>query len=299
MTDIDDVRALLQAKARPVGWAERRARLDEVGTVVPVADDIAVRPDELDGVPVEWSDAPDADATRVLLYFHGGGYCSGSITSHRSLVTEAGRAAGIRTLAVGYRLAPEHPYPAAVDDAVAVWRQLRSAGIAAERIAVAGDSAGAGVSLALWQRLRASGEQTPGCLWLVSPWTDLTISGPSIEEEDAIDPLIHRGYLEELSQAYAPDAALRRDPLVSPLFADLTGLPPTLIQVGTAETLLDDAVRLTRAAAIADAAVTLQTWPHMIHAFPVWNGMLGEGRRALAEAGRFIASRTGSPRAAG
>ena len=159
MTDIDDVRALLQAKARPVGWAERRARLDEVGTVVPVADDIAVRPDELDGVPVEWSDAPDADATRVLLYFHGGGYCSGSITSHRSLVTEAGRAAGIRTLAVGYRLAPEHPYPAAVDDAVAVWRQLRSAGIAAERIAVAGDSAGAGVSLALW----LGGVEAAGC----------------------------------------------------------------------------------------------------------------------------------------
>jgi acetyl esterase/lipase len=210
------------------------------------------------------------------------------------MVTEAGRAAGIRTLAVGYRLAPEDPHPAALDDALAAWRHLRSTGVAPDHICVGGDSAGAGLSLALWQRLRDEGEAGPGCLWLVSPWTDLTISGSSIDDKDTVDPLIHRSYLGELAEAYVPDPERRADPLVSPLFADLTGLPPTLIQVGTAETLLDDAVRLARAAGIADASVTLQTWPHMIHAFPVWNGMLADGRRALTQAGRFIRRHLGA-----
>ena len=123
-TEIDAIRALLSAKPRPVSWAERRARIEEVGTVWPVADDIRLEPVELGGVPGEWSLAPGSDATRVLMFFHGGGYCSGSIASHRRMVTEAGRAAQMRTLAVAYRLAPEHPYPAAHDDAMKAWRAL-------------------------------------------------------------------------------------------------------------------------------------------------------------------------------
>ena len=123
-SEIDEVRALLGAKPRPVGWAERRARIDEVGSVWPVADDIELEPANIDGVPAEWSLAPGSDPSRVMMFFHGGGYCSGSIVSHRRLVTEAGRAAGMRTLAVGYRLAPEHPFPAAIDDALTAWRHL-------------------------------------------------------------------------------------------------------------------------------------------------------------------------------
>src|SRR5271168_4035528 len=138
-TEIDAVRALLSAKPRPVGWKERRRRIEEVGAVWPVADDVKLESVDLDGVKGEWSIVPGADASRVVIYFHGGGYCSGSIVSHRRLVTEAGRAGGLRTLAVAYRLAPEHPFPAARDDALAVWRRLLKEGYAAKHIAVGGD----------------------------------------------------------------------------------------------------------------------------------------------------------------
>jgi epsilon-lactone hydrolase len=287
MSEIDAVRALLTAKPRPVGWAERRARIDEVGSVWPVADDIQLERVDLGGVQGEFSLAPSSDASRVLMFFHGGGYCSGSIVSHRRMVTEAGRAARMRTLAVEYRLAPEHPFPAAHDDALAAWRYLRALGVAADSIAVGGDSAGGNLTIALINRLRGAGEPQPACAWLASPWTDLTMSGATLTAKDTIDPLIHKGYLEELAAAYAGTAD-RRDPLISPLFADLRGFPPMLIQVGSAETLLDDATRLAAAAGAADVAVTLEVWPHMIHAWPMWNAKLADGRRALAQAGEFV-----------
>ena len=287
-TEIDAIRALLSAKPRPVSWAERRARIEEVGTVWPVADDIRLEPVDLGGVPGEWSLAPGSDAARVLMFFHGGGYCSGSIASHRRMVTEAGRAARMRTLAVAYRLAPEHPYPAAHDDAMKAWRFLRAQGIAAERIAVGGDSAGGNLTITLINRLRAAGQAQPACAWLASPWTDLTMSGQSLATKDAVDPLIHRSYLEELASAYAGAADGRGDPLISPLFANLQGFPPTLIQVGSAETLIDDAVRFAAAAGAADVNVTLEIWPHMIHAWPMWNAKLADGRKALEHAGKFL-----------
>lgn len=289
-SEIDAIRALLSSKARPVGWAERRQRLDEIGTVWPVARDVKLEATDLDGVPGEWSLIPGGDTSRVLLFFHGGGYCSGSILSHRRMVTEAGRAAGIRTLAVGYRLAPEHPFPAAFDDALTAWRCLRKRGIVARQIAVGGDSAGGGLTLALLDRLRGAKEDLPGCAWLVSPWTDLTMSGATLVTKDADDPLIHKPYLEELAAAYVPAGMDRKDPRLSPLYATLNGLPPLLIQVGSAETLLDDAVRLAAAAGAADVSVTLETWPHMIHAWPLWNGGLDAGWRALRSAGAFIRS---------
>jgi epsilon-lactone hydrolase len=236
----------------------------------------------------EWSLAPGSDPLRVLLFFHGGGYCSGSIVSHRRMVTEAGRAARMRTLAIDYRRAPEHPYPAAHDDATAAWRFLRSQGIAADSIAVGGDSAGGNLTLSLIHRLRAAGEALPACAWLVSPWSDLTMSGATLETKDTVDPIIHKTYLDELADAYVPPLIDRRDPLISPLFASLRGFPPVLIQVGSAETLLSDATRLAEAAGSADVEVTLEIWPHMIHAWPVWNAGLEDGRRALAKAGEFI-----------
>ena len=286
--EINAIRALLTAKLRPVGWAERRQRIDEIGSTWPVAGDVRLEQIDLGGVPGEWSIVPGSDASRVLMFFHGGGYCSGSIISHRRMVTEAGRAARMRTLAVAYRLAPEHPYPAAHEDAMTAWRFLRRQGIAAHNIALGGDSAGGNLAITLINRLRAVGEEQPACAWLASPWTDLTISGASLATKDAVDPLIHKAYLEELADAYAPAPIDRKDPLISPLFSGLSGFPPTLIQVGSAETLLDDAVRFARAAGLADVRVTLQVWPHMIHAWPMWNAKLAEGRHALAQAGEFI-----------
>jgi monoterpene epsilon-lactone hydrolase len=285
--EIDAVRAMLGAKPRPVGWVERRARIEEVGASSPVASDISLEPVTLGGVHGEYSLAPGSDPSRLLAYFHGGGFCSGSIISHRRLVTEAGRAAGIRTLAVAYRLAPEHPFPAAHEDALAVWHALRAEGVPAERIAAGGDSAGGNLAIGLANRLRAAGEPQPACLWLLSPWTDLAMTGESLAVKDTDDPLIHKPYLEELAHAYL-DGRDRNDPLVSPLRADLQGLPPTLVQVGSAETLLDDSVRFARAAGLADVAVTLEVWPRMIHAFPMWNARLADGRRALAEAGAWM-----------
>jgi epsilon-lactone hydrolase len=287
--EIDAIRALLTSKPRPVGWAERRQRIDEIGSTWPVADDVRLEEVELGGgLPGEWSIVPGSDASRVLMFLHGGGYCSGSIVSHRRMVTEAGRAARMRTLAVDYRLAPEHPYPAAHEDAMTAWRFLRKQGIAARNIAVGGDSAGGNLTITLISRLRAAGEEQPACAWLASPWTDLTMTGASLETKATVDPLIHKAYLEELANAYAPPPLDRKDPLISPLFSDLGGFPSTLIQVGSSETLLDDAVRFARAAGLADVNVTLQVWPHMIHAWTMWNAKLAEGRQALEQVGEFM-----------
>jgi acetyl esterase/lipase len=287
-SEIDVVRALLSAKPRPIGWLERRKWLNEVGSVWPVAEDVEFTAVDVNGVPGEYSMVPGSDASRVLLYFHGGGYCSGSIQSHRRLVTEAGRAARMRTLAVAYRLAPEHPFPAAYDDALSAWRFLRSQGIAASHIALGGDSAGAGLTLALISRLRDAHEQLPGCVWLISPWADLTMSGSTLASKAAVDPLIHKEYLNELANAYLPAGMDRKDPRISLLYADFRSFPPMLIQVGSDETLLADATRLAARAGGADVAVTLEIWPHMIHAWPLWNAHLGSGRRALENAGAFI-----------
>jgi len=295
-SEIDSVRALLTSKPRPVGWPERRKRLDEIGSVWPMADDVKLAAVDVSGLPGEWSIAPGSDASRVLLFFHGGGYCSGSIVSHCRMVTEAGRAAGTRTLAIAYRLAPEHPFPAAYDDALTAWRFLQNQGIAASHIAIGGDSAGAGLAVALITQLRDAHVELPACAWLVSPWTDLTLSGSTLTTKDAVDPIIHKAYLNELVDAYLPAGMERNDPRVSPLFADLKEFPPMLIQVGSAETLLDDATRFARIAGAADVAVTLEIWPHMIHAWPLWNAQLEPGRRALASVGAFVRSHAFSER---
>lgn len=285
--EIQGVRALLSSQPRPVGWAERRERIDAVASVDGVAPDIRFEPARIGPCEAEWSLAPGSDASRVLLFFHGGGYCSGSIRSHRGMVSEAGRAAKVRTLALGYRLAPEHPFPAALDDALAAFEHLLGLGIPARRIAIGGDSAGGGLSLAMMAQLRDSGRPLPGCAWLASPWVDLDVTGASMESKATIDPLIHREYLKELAAAYL-DGASARDPLASPLHADLSGFPPALIQVGSAETLLDDAVRIAGRLGAADVSTQLEIWPQMIHAWPLWAKRLTAGREALASVGRFL-----------
>jgi acetyl esterase/lipase len=286
-SEIDAVRELLRSKPRPTSFPERRQRLDAIGSTSPLAGDIGLEPIDANGVAAEWSLAPGSDPSKVLLFFHGGGYCSGSIVSHRGMVTEAGRAAQARTLAVGYRLAPEHPFPAAIEDARSAYRFLLDQGVAPSKIAIGGDSAGGGLTLALMTSVRDAREPLPACAWLVSPWVDLRMSGANLAEKAAIDPLISKPYLEELASAYLAGAD-PANPLVSPLNADLAGLPPLLVQVGSAETLLDDAVRIARRAGAADVRVNLEIWPHMIHAWHLWAAQLEAGRRAIASGGAFI-----------
>ena len=292
MGEIDAVRALLGGRPRPEGWAERRRRIEEVAGIDPLPAGVTVTPTEIAGRPAAWSEAPGADPTRVLLFLHGGGYCSGSLRSHRTMAAWIARSAGMRVLALDYRLAPEYPFPAGLEDAQAAFRALAAQGLAPERIAVGGDSAGGGMSLALALGLKASGEALPGCLWLASPWVDLALTGASLEGKDAVDPLLHRGYLDELAAAYV-GAGDRRAPLVSPLYAraaDLAGLPPVLIQVGSSETLLDDAVRMAGALGGAGVPVTLEVWPEMIHAFVLWSARRASGRAAAARAGAFLSA---------
>lgn len=286
-TEIDAVQQFLRAQPRPADLAARRARLDSFGRPDALPPDVRVVPVDAGGVPGEWTLCPGGDPGRVLIFLHGGGYMVGSLDSHRHVVARAGREARARTLALAYRLAPEHPFPAALDDAVAAYRFVLKQGIAPERIALCGESAGGGLALAAALRLRESGDPLPGCLWLSSPWVDLALRGKSLRTKAAADPLIQRLYLSELATSYL-NGADPQDPMVSPLYADLHGLPPMLIQVGSDETLLDDSVRLAGAAGSAGVSVTLRIWPAMIHAWHLFFPQLAEGRAALAEAGRFV-----------
>lgn len=285
--EIQVIRDLLASRPRPAELSERRKRLDALGGGYPLPADIRVEPTEAHGVPAEWTEAPGADPSRALLFLHGGGYVSGSIASHRPMVAEAGRQAGLRTLALDYRLAPEHPFPAALDDAVAGYRHLLDAGFAPGRIAIGGDSAGGGLTAATLVALRDRGLPLPGCAWLVSPWVDLESNSDSMATKAAVDPMVQKPYLLEIAAMYHAGSEARA-PLISPIHADLHGLPPLLVQVGSAETLLDEGVAFAGKAGAAEVAVTLEIWPDMIHVWHLFHPQVAAGRRALAAAGRFI-----------
>lgn len=291
-SEIAVVRDLLLSKPRPKDLAARRERMNGFGERYPLPPDIRVEAVNAGGVQAEWTMAPGARADRVLVFLHGGGYISGSLMSHRHSVARMGREARARTLALDYRLAPEHPFPCALEDALAGYRFLLASGIDPGAIAIAGESAGGGLALALLLRLRDGGEPLPACLWLSSPWLDLAMTGSSLKTKADVDPLLQEAYLAELAQVYLHGTD-PRDPLASPFYADLQGLPPTLIQVGSAEILLDDAVRIAGAAGATDVAVTLRIWPCMIHAWHLFHPQLAEGREALAEGGRFVDAHLG------
>src|SRR5215471_541046 len=291
-TEIDTVREMLASSPRPAGLNERRSRLDALGTRYSLPADLRVEAADANGVAAEWTTTPEAEASRVILFLHGGGYVSGSLDSHRHMIGQAGREAHARTLALAYRLAPEHPFPAALEDAIAGYHFLLSQGFDPKRIAVAGESAGGGLAIAMLVSLRDRGFPLPACTWCSSPWVDLEAIGASMTAKAAVDPLIQKPYLMELAAAYL-NGVDPRAPLASPIYADLRGLPPFLIQVGSAETLLDDAVRLAGVAGAADVRVTLEVWPDMIHAWHLFYQQLSAGHLALATVGAFIHSMLG------
>ena len=244
------------------------------------------------GVPAEWVSAEGSAADRAVLYLHGGGYIIGSVRTHRVLMAGLSQASGARVLGLEYRLAPEHPFPAPVEDAVAAYRWLLAEGYDAAKIAVAGDSAGGGLTVSVMVQLRYLGLPMPGAAVCFSPWVDLEGIGESMIANAEIDPMVQQEGLAFMAQLYL-DGCDPRAPLAAPLYADLRGLPPALIQVGSAETLLDDSTRLAENARAAGGDVELDVWEDMIHVWHLFAPMLPEGREALAQAGEFIQRHTG------
>ena len=244
------------------------------------------------GVTAEWVTAEGVPESRVVLYLHGGGYIIGSTRTHRPLMAELSRASSARVLGLDYRLAPEHPFPAPIEDAVAAYRWLLNEGHDPARIAVAGDSAGGGLAVAALVQLRYVGLPMPGAAVCISPWVDMEGLGESMESRADADPMVGKEGLLLSAKTYLGGSDPRA-PLAAPLYADLRGLPPTLIQVGDAEVLLDDSTRLAGIAREAGVHVEMDVWDDMIHVWHLFAPILPEGRQALSQAGEFIKKHTG------
>ena len=288
-TPIAKLKRILREKAAPANApmvvAERRAGLEAVA--FKVADDVQVEPLTVAGRPAEWLRAPGVQAGRAILYLHGGGYVIGSINTHRSLAGEVSRAAQAAVLLIEYRLAPEHPFPAAVEDGVAAYRWLLTQGVSPKQTAIAGDSAGGGLTVATLLSARAQGMPTPGTAVCISPWSDLTCSNASYHTQAAADPMVALGGITQMTQLYLQGHDPKH-PLASPNYADLHGLPPLLIQVGSDEVLLDDAIVLDAHARAAHVPSTVEVWEGMIHVWHAFHPMLPEGQQGIARVGEYV-----------
>ncbi|MGA2013174.1 MAG: alpha/beta hydrolase fold domain-containing protein [Solirubrobacteraceae bacterium] len=275
--------------------AEQRVIFEEMMAAIPIPADVTTSSGTLGGIPVVNVGVAGADPNRIIFYLHGGAYAIGTAASSVGLASDLARRAGSRLVSVDYRLAPEHPYPAAIDDAVAAYRGLLDTGLAASAIAIAGESAGAGLAAATLVALKHAGLPQPTAAVLMSPWVDLTLSGESISAKAAVDPALTPEGLRRRAADYVADGDRTAD-LVSPTFADLTELPPLLIQAGSHEILLDDATRLAARAAAADVAVTLEVTPGVPHVFQAFAAMLDEADAALTSAGEFLRAHLARPR---
>jgi acetyl esterase/lipase len=274
--------------------ADMRAGMEDMAGGAPLPEGTTIEVVDAGGVLAEWVSVAGASGDAVILYLHGGGYCIGSINTHRGMAARLAQACRARALNLDYRLAPEHPHPAAVDDAVAAYRWLLDRGVAPAQIVLGGDSAGGGLVMATLLALRDAGHPLPVAGFCLSPWVDLECSGETMTTKADVDPMVGKDGLTEMAAAYAGDHELRH-PLVSPLHADLSGLPPLLIQVGTAETLLDDAVRLADRARNAGMDVRLEAWDDLVHVFQAFAPMVPEAVEAIDGIGRFVRERTGAP----
>lgn len=266
---------------------EQRRLFAEMMSAVPLAEDVHTVDGTLGGVPVVTVTAEDVSPVGTILYFHGGAYALGSAAAAGRLASELARRARTRAISVDYSLAPEHPYPAAVHDAVAAYQALVDAGTPAETIVLAGESSGGGLALAAALEIVSNGLPHPAAIYVISPWADLTTSGTSMTSKATVDPAVTPDGLRRRARDYAAGHELA-DGRLSPVFADLGGLPPLMIQAGGNEVLLDDATRLAARAAADGVEVALEVTPDVPHVFAGFVGMLDEADAALARAGRFI-----------
>ena len=287
----ENLEAILRQSAFPpdTDLSEQRQRLKALISAQPLPADVTVTPGVLGGVPTAEITIGGAESRRVVLYFHGGVYVLGDAFQAAGLASQIGRLTGARVSSVDYRLAPEHPYPAAVDDALAAYRGLLDNGTAPSDIAFAGESAGGGLAIATLVNARDHGLPLPAAAYAMSPYADLTLAGATLQAKREVDVLMSEAALRARVTAYTAgqDAALG---LISPIFADLSGLPPLIIQAGTHEVLLDDAVRLTRQAATADVEVTLDITPRVPHVFQSFYPVLDEAAAALDRAAQLLSA---------
>jgi monoterpene epsilon-lactone hydrolase len=285
---------LLRARppAAELSIEESRAEFEGVASQFQPAADVRCEPVDARGVPGEWISTPESTHERVIYYLHGGAYFMGSVNTHRVLISRLSRAARARALAIDYRLAPENPFPAAVEDSTSAYRWLISSGADPARLVIAGDSAGGGLTLATLVALRDAGDPLPAAAVCLSPWVDLEGLGESMISRAEADPMIQRDSLIQAGKTYLGDAD-PHTPLAAPLYADFRGLPPLLIQVGTAEALLDDAARIAERARAAGVEVIFEPWDEMFHVWQFCASILPEGQDAIDRIGEFVRKRTG------
>ncbi len=273
---------------------EQRAAMEAAAGASRAPEDVAVTPFRLGGRDAEWLTPVGAPPDAAVLYLHGGGYCIGSVATHRDLAGRIARASGCRVANLDYRLAPEHPFPAAVDDARSAYADLLAAGISPHRLAVAGDSAGGGLTVALLLALREGGIPLPAAAVCLSPWADLTQSSPAYIERAERDPMVSKAGLDVMAGAYLAGTEATV-PLASPLFGDLAGLPPVRIEVGESEVLFDDATGLADRLRSAGVDVSLVVWPDLVHVFQAFPAsLLPESDASIDGVGGFLATRLGT-----
>lgn len=286
--EIGGVRALLASMPteEAADWAKRREGMDAFGAMAQLPEGLTVEAIDIAGLSAEVLTPKGADKARALLYLHGGGYCLGSPTSHRPLASKLATAIGCPALVPDYRLAPEARFPAAVDDAVKAYRHLLGEGVEPGRIAIAGDSAGGGLTIATAIAIRDSGLPQPGCLFAISPWANLGQTGAAYAAV-LDDPMLSREALQQFADAYLQGEGPHH-PLASPALADLHSLPPMLLHAGGAEILASDTALLAERAGLAGVEVRAEIWPEMIHVWHAFSDWLGAGRRAIDEAAVWI-----------
>ena len=286
------LKATLRERGKPENptVVEMRARIAEVGERFPAPAEAEVTPVTVAGRPAEWVAAPGSSADRAVLYLHGGGYVIGSCDTHRNLAYNLSAASKARVLLLDYRLAPESPFPAAVEDAVAAYCWLLDEGFAPGRLSIGGDSAGGGLTVAVLVALRYRGQPMPAAGLCLSPWVDMEGVGASMTAKADEDPTLNHEVLLWFSERYLAGADARA-PLAAPIYADLAGLPPLLVQVGTAEVLLDDSLRLAECARAAGVDVSLDVAYDMMHVWHLFEPVLDEAGEAIARAGAFLRGR--------
>jgi len=271
-------------------FVERRAQVESFSKAFAMPGGVRVEADHLGGVPVEWIVPDGAAEAPVLFHLHGGGYVLGNPAASRPLTTAFALKSGARVVSIDYRLAPENPFPAAVEDALKAYRALLAQGFAPGGVAFGGESAGGGLAVATMLAARNAGLAMPASAFAISPWTDMTCSAESFDTLAHLDPMLTRRALKEMADAYLAGAS-EADPYASPLYGDLEGLPPLLIHVGSDEVLLDDAVGLHARAAACGVECSLAVWDGMIHVWHMFHPMLADGDRAIDTLVDFVRSR--------